>query len=523
MKSKADRTFSYTINDNYTFKNISLKENFIFVIAVYFLLMILARIFISNSLELDEAEQFILTQKLSLGYNCQPPLYTWIQWLFFKIFGCNLFALAFLKNILLFLIYYFTYKSTKIITNNKLLASLSAAAIFLFPQISWEAQRDLTHSVLVMSIISFFIYYLLSLKYQKSQFSWKDYVFLGVISGLGLLSKYNFIIFLSSILIASFLDDKLKRFFIDKRILIAIIVVIFICLPHLWWFLNHTDIVIVETLNKVKPEFSLSARFLGIVNLIERSISFLAIFLLAFGLVFYKSFKNQGEKLLFNYFIVLIFLLMLLTIFVGVVHYKERWLMPLLFPIVVYLASKIEIKFLKAKYIYRFFSFVVLLMVIIFVVYIVRVIMPDKWKPVRFNYPFEKVAKDISNTGFKKGIIITPSKLIAGNMKHWFLDSYVINSSLSSILETDELNNLVKKYQQILIISDKTLLIDKIKNKLPSNTTFKKLIIREPYLYSSKNYYTIEIVLIEKKSISKISKSNNFANYWFEMVNKRFA
>jgi 4-amino-4-deoxy-L-arabinose transferase-like glycosyltransferase len=94
---------------------ISPRHLFVFL-AGYFFLQLLSRVLISDSANLDEAEQLILTQRIRWGYAAQPPLYTWLQALFFTVFGINIFALALLKNSLLFTTYAFNYLSAKQIT-----------------------------------------------------------------------------------------------------------------------------------------------------------------------------------------------------------------------------------------------------------------------------------------------------------------------------------------------------------------------------------------------------------------------
>src|SRR5215813_297968 len=80
-------------------------RQFFGVLLLYFVIQIILRIWISSSLDLDESEQLVLTQKLSWGYGSQPPLYTWIQFGFFKLFGPSVLGLSLLKNILLFCTY----------------------------------------------------------------------------------------------------------------------------------------------------------------------------------------------------------------------------------------------------------------------------------------------------------------------------------------------------------------------------------------------------------------------------------
>jgi len=80
---------------------------FLFLLALYFCLQVVLRVVSSPALELDEAEQIVLSQWLLPGYGSQPPLYTWLQFILTKIVGTNVLAVSLLKNILLFLAFVF--------------------------------------------------------------------------------------------------------------------------------------------------------------------------------------------------------------------------------------------------------------------------------------------------------------------------------------------------------------------------------------------------------------------------------
>jgi 4-amino-4-deoxy-L-arabinose transferase-like glycosyltransferase len=69
-------------------------QRIVVVLGIYFLLQLIIRLLISPNLELDEAEQLLLTQQLSLGYGSQPPLYTWLLSGLFSLFGVSIFSLA---------------------------------------------------------------------------------------------------------------------------------------------------------------------------------------------------------------------------------------------------------------------------------------------------------------------------------------------------------------------------------------------------------------------------------------------
>src|SRR4051794_35034986 len=92
---------------------------FLYALVAYFGLQVFTRCCVSNSLQLDEAEQLLLTQTWQWGYGSQPPLYTWLQTICFALFERDVFALSILKNCLLFSIYWFVYLSGKEVFSNR--------------------------------------------------------------------------------------------------------------------------------------------------------------------------------------------------------------------------------------------------------------------------------------------------------------------------------------------------------------------------------------------------------------------
>ena len=77
-----------------------ITQRFPLFIVSYFMLQVLIRLATTNIAVLDESEQIMLTQYFSLGYNEQPPLYTWLQMGVFKLTGTSIFGLSLLKNAL---------------------------------------------------------------------------------------------------------------------------------------------------------------------------------------------------------------------------------------------------------------------------------------------------------------------------------------------------------------------------------------------------------------------------------------
>ncbi|HWC02253.1 MAG TPA: hypothetical protein VHF87_05740 [Methylomirabilota bacterium] len=85
----------------------------VLVLAAYATAHFGMRVAVSGTAELDEAEQLVLTQALALGYDDQPPLYTWIQALALRVLETGIPALALVKNGLLFGTHLFVFLSAR--------------------------------------------------------------------------------------------------------------------------------------------------------------------------------------------------------------------------------------------------------------------------------------------------------------------------------------------------------------------------------------------------------------------------
>jgi 4-amino-4-deoxy-L-arabinose transferase-like glycosyltransferase len=180
---------------------------FLLVLAAYFLLQIVIRVGMSYSLNLDEAEQAFEFQQLRLGYDVQPPLYAWLQWLMFSVFGVNLFALSALKNLLLFCTYLaMFYMARSMIGVNG--ATAASTSLILFPQIGWEAQFDRTHSVLLTALACATLWSYFALLRRPSV---GRYALFGLLCGLGLQSKCNFASFIVGLASASLLVPEHRQ------------------------------------------------------------------------------------------------------------------------------------------------------------------------------------------------------------------------------------------------------------------------------------------------------------------------
>ncbi|HXT10978.1 MAG TPA: glycosyltransferase family 39 protein [Candidatus Angelobacter sp.] len=398
-------------------------RQFFALLLIYFTLQIIFRVLISSSLDLDESEQLVLTQKLSWGYGSQPPLYTWIQFLFFHVFGLSVFGLSLLKNILLFGTYLFTYLNARFITRSQACAMSAAASLLFIPQIAWESQRDLTHSVLSATMVCATLFCFLQLHARPSL---RRYALFGLCAGLGVLSKYNFLLPLAALVIATLCTRQFRRLILDKRILLAGLIAALIVLPNALWALAHPHLAL-RAAGKFKIQEAnewLRAIVSGVKGLVYCSITFFAAFGVLYAIIFFKrpaanasATKNEYATLLLRMLGISYALIVLAIVVFRISDIRDRWLQPILIlsPVLVIALLRDRLNATRLKVILALAGAV---MVAVTVALHGRIIWAERLHRTQpWNRPYDALAKQLKGAISQDPVVITDTTLMAGNLR----------------------------------------------------------------------------------------------------------
>ncbi|MBY5541281.1 hypothetical protein HFO60_14755 [Rhizobium leguminosarum] len=318
------------------------------LLAAYFALQVGVRLATSHSLDLDEAEQAFRSQWLAAGYGPQPPFYNWLQYTVFQFAGVSLTALSIVKNLLLFISYLLYGLTARLVLRDKALVAIATLGLLTIPQMAFEMQRDLTHTVAVFFSASIFFYgFIRSLK----QPSLASYLIAGIGIGFGLLAKYNFAILPAAALIAALSDARLRLRIFDWRLALTAVVALVITLPHLFWLKDNLDFATARTLEKMTASGDasyLTQVAMGISSLALATISFAGLTVAVFAIVFGKSLRpalgsgSEWTRLLERMMLVFLAGILLLIVFGGAAGIKDRWLVPMLFILPLYFCLRIE-------------------------------------------------------------------------------------------------------------------------------------------------------------------------------------
>lgn len=303
--------------------------------AVYLLAQVAVRMMVGPALELDEAEAFWFARELAWGYNAQPPLYFWLQWGMFQIAGEGVLALALLKAVLLWgaAAALFLWLADRVDVAQ---AGVAVLALGLLPQVVWEAQRALTHSVLVFACAVWFV---VALHRMVERGSWRDAVILGLVTGLGVISKYNFVLVPVGFLLAVAVSRAGRRV-AWRRVAAAMGIAAVVVAPVAAWALAHRDVAggSLHKLGLDGPGFVM-ARVAGMGSLILGAASFLALAAVVLGGLWAArerraALRPDVMRYLAGGVAGIIAVLMLGVLIGGATEVKDRWLLPILWPLV---------------------------------------------------------------------------------------------------------------------------------------------------------------------------------------------
>lgn len=177
-----------------------------------------------------------------------------------------------------------------------------------------------------------------------------NYALFGFIIGVGLLTKYNYVLVLGAMAFIVLLDRDAQRIFFNKKIGITICIPILMFMPHILWLVDDINLSYVlsavsdKTQNTEGDGIPIAS---PLFSLFITSIKLLAPILILLIILFVKkkiTFKSvpKSTKWLLNAFISQLGILLLAFVFLDVREVETRWLLPLFLPFLVLLPMYID-------------------------------------------------------------------------------------------------------------------------------------------------------------------------------------
>jgi len=399
------------------FKKNIIKTFYLFIFFHLFIWTIIPTI--SNlNLPLDTIEALAWGSNLDWGYNKHPPFSALAVEVFYRIFGANDWAFYFLSQIFVIIGFFFVWKLSIEIFDNHTFALgsvLILSSIYFYNFTTPEFNVNVSQ----IPFWALCVYFFWKGVNSNKQIFW---VFFGIFSALGFLSKYLFIYLLLSLFIYFILN--LKRF---KKIIpnyfLSILISLLILIPHLIWLFENNFITIFYGLSRSGlSEFYFTDHFINPIFFILKQLLILTPFLLIMFLICKNNkvkFDLKNKKLFFLISINLIpLLLLLLTSIITGAKIRTMWLTPFyLFLGVLFfelLRKKIEIRRFK-----RFYYIFIFLFILSPTSYFVASTI-DETK--RTDYPGKEISRLVQNKWDDNFIndvkIVVGDEWYAGNLSY---------------------------------------------------------------------------------------------------------
>jgi 4-amino-4-deoxy-L-arabinose transferase-like glycosyltransferase len=332
-------------------------RNVALLIAAYLLAHLGVRLWIGPALGMDDAEQALFAQHWLLSYRMRaPPLFTWALVALGQVIGVGMVAISLLRYLLLAMVAGFVYLTARRLIRDPRLAALatySFAAIYVF---GYYSHHDLTHTTVLAAFLAASWYVFVRLC-ETPTLRW--YLALGLCFGLGILGKWNFVMFAVALPLACLVRPAYRGLVLTWKIVPAGLVMAAVALPSALWALgigpsDGDDIGGVLggrggslALGLAKGTASLAAAVLAYPQ------PFLVIFLAVFGAAAWHGFRTPSAAaaplqpipnaaLIGTAIVTAIALHWLLVPVAHATHFQERLLQPALLILPVYLFMLVE-------------------------------------------------------------------------------------------------------------------------------------------------------------------------------------
>ncbi|WP_431321848.1 glycosyltransferase family 39 protein [Rhizobium sp. YTU87027] len=401
-------------------------DTVVLLLAAYFVVSFVVRLLVPNGLRVDESQQAFFSQWLVAGYDTQPPLYNWVQAVVVSVFGLSVVTIAAAKNLILFLLFLSYYKLAELVLGDRLFAAIATLSLFTIPQIFWQAQRDLTHTVAQMLMINLLLYSIVKTLKAPSLLS---YVMIGVALGLGMLTKYNFTLVVSGVLIAVLLHPEGLKRLLDRRFLLSLAIAVLIFLPHGLWLLDNLSLAATRTLHTMgqeAPSGSLAKLIKGPTEFFGQILVIIAPLVAVYAIIFGKKFLlNLRPTTVWAHFFDTLFLaiglqVLLLVFAIGITSMRDRWVLPFLFLMPIAFCLKMQARGIQADdFAKRFLVVPLAVMIVVPALVFVRANVPTLFgRPEAYNAPYEEfVGRILAEEGKRPGLVLTDGWLASGNLR----------------------------------------------------------------------------------------------------------
>ena len=268
------------------------------LVAVSVIIKLIAIHFTKFDLFGDEAQYWIWSKNIDLGYYSKPPLLSWLINIYTFIFGNSFEALKYFSLFFYFFTSYVVYLLAYELYQKKKIATLAALSFYLLPSVSVSSFLISTDVVLVF-LGSLFL--LVLLKIRKKPLT-VNFIILGILLGLSFLTKYAVIYYVFSLILIIYFDTNLRSVFLNKKLNLFLFFISFVVVisPNIMWNIQNGWVTLAHTSDNVGLDRISFNIIQGFEFLISQAFMLGPILFFTFLILFKKiKFNFQTKFLLF--------------------------------------------------------------------------------------------------------------------------------------------------------------------------------------------------------------------------------
>ena len=396
----------------------NINNTFYIFLFLHLLVWTLIPSFSNINLPLDTIEALAWGSNLDWGFTKHPPLSAFAVEFFYKIFGNQDWAYYLLSQIFVITAFYFVWKLSNLVFENKvhsLMSVLILSSIFFYNFTTPEFNVNV--SQLPFWALSVYFFWK-CLNFNKKT----DWIFFGVFSALGFLSKYLFIYLLLSFFIFFIVNFKNYKKSLNGYIL-SVLISLTLLIPHFLWLFENNFITIFYGLDRSGvSEFNFIDNLKNpLTFVLKQLLSLTPFFLMIYVII--KKLKFQinlkDKKILFLLYINFIPIILMFTtsVLLGATI-RTMWMTPfyLFFGTLFLLIFKKNIDFKNLKRFYYMFLFFFILSPAI---YLTASLVDDT---KRTDFPGKEISRLVQNKwddNFVNEIkIVIGDEWTAGNLSY---------------------------------------------------------------------------------------------------------
>lgn len=230
------------------------KTNYFFAFFAFIALITVYRAFmlfyLNPNFYVDEAQYWIWAQNFDFGYYSKPPMVAWFISIFESVFGDSS---VWIKSISLFVYPFsslFIFLIAKELADEKT-AFYSSMLFFTMPAVSLSSLIISTDVVLLLFWSGALFWFVKAIKTDALIF----WILAGVFGGLGLLSKYNMIIFVVAVFLFLFYSKDFKNLK-NPKLYLTLMIAVVVFAPNLIWNYqnNFVSFLHLQEISQVEKE-----------------------------------------------------------------------------------------------------------------------------------------------------------------------------------------------------------------------------------------------------------------------------